>query len=59
MKIIFFFAPPAAFFACVLLGVVFHKSWAGTLAASAAFYAATFAIMALLGKIVEGKQKSN
>jgi hypothetical protein len=59
MKIIFFFAPPAAFFSCVLLGVIFHKNWAGTLAASAVFYAATFAVMAVLGKILERKQNSN
>ncbi len=54
-----FFAPPASFFLCAILGVVFHKSWAGTLIASVAFYAAAFALMAVLSRIMERKQKSN
>jgi positive regulator of sigma E activity len=59
MRMITFFAPPAAFFLCAILGVVFHKSWMGILLASVVFYAAAFALTAVLNRIMERKQKSN
>jgi|GEM_PF-2171561 hypothetical protein len=59
MAFITFFAPPAAFLACVILGILFHKSWGGVLAGSVVFYALTFILMAVINKITADRMPVN
>lgn len=60
MTFLVFFAPPAAFLACAVTGILSHKSWGGILAASVIFYVLTYILMAIITKIMaERKPESN
>jgi uncharacterized membrane protein len=59
MAIITFFAPPAAFLACVMLGILSNKSWGGVLAGSVAFYVLTYMLMAVINKISAYRKPEN